>query len=56
MHDQLASWVGDIIASITLGLGILQLCRRRREKRRMRFRHFKGFGVERMRLDIDDQL
>ncbi len=55
MHDQLASWVGNVIAGTMLVLGILRLRRRHREKRSMRFRHFKGFGVERTRLDIDDQ-
>lgn len=35
MHDQLGSWVGDIIAGIMLILGILRLGRRYRDKRSM---------------------
>jgi hypothetical protein len=51
MHDQLAGWVGDIIGGVGLLLGILKL---RRYRRKIRYRHFKGFGVERTRLDVDD--
>jgi hypothetical protein len=53
---QLASWVGDIIAGIMLTLGILLLGRRHHDKRSMPVRHFKGCGIERTRLDIDDRL
>jgi membrane protein DedA with SNARE-associated domain len=36
MHDQLAGWVGDIIAGVNLVLIILQLRRHRRDRARRR--------------------
>jgi hypothetical protein len=54
MNDQLASWVGDVIAGVGVLLSFLQLRRPRRNKRIVRYRHWKGFGIERTRLDVTD--
>jgi hypothetical protein len=55
MHHQLASWIGDIIAAVSLLLTIFFRVRRHRGRKTVtRFRHWKGFGIERTRLDVID--
>jgi hypothetical protein len=57
MTDQLASWLQVAIGFVCLVLSIDKGRRRksvRRNRRVVRYRHLKAWGIERTRLDVID--
>jgi hypothetical protein len=58
MFDQLASWLQVVIGFASLILSVDKGPRRKKPTRRirrvLRYRHFKGWGIERTRLDVID--